>query len=120
MLLDAEAVASGQAAPKYTRADYEQAMVELAASVGGDPVVAYAGLLAARDPRMGALYVAARLADMWAGRAEDTGLHWKLLSDLAETLRKEGESARDSLERLIKTDALAAAGYRQCCQEAIQ
>lgn len=118
MLLDAEAVAAGTAAPKYTRSDYERAMLDLAASVGGDPTVAFAGLLAARDPRMSALYAAARLADLWEGSAEDPCQAWTLLGHIVRQQCQDGESARDTLERLIKTDAMVRDGYQLCCQEA--
>lgn len=117
MLLDAERVASGTAAPKYTRADYERAMLRLAASEGGDPTVAYAWLLATRDPRMAALYLAARMADLWAGGAKDQLLPWFFIAKIAESSRLEAETARDALKRLIETDATVRDGYRLACRE---
>ena len=104
MMLDAEAVAGGQAAPQFVRADYERAMLELAASVGGDPIVAYAGLLAGRDPRMAALYAAARVADVLEGVAEDPSQAEALLARLIQARRLDGESTRDVTDRLIEAD----------------
>lgn len=128
LLCDADRVAKGTGRPRYTRREYEGAMLDLAASeVRGHetPTVAFARLCASGDPRMEALHKAAVVADVPAVEPSERfarhggvkGLLTHLMSEAARSRKREGESEEQALDRLLREDEVVRDAYELYCEQ---
>lgn len=138
ILNEAEWVVKAGNSPIYTRHQYEDAMLEIAKSearAGESTAVAFARLVKERDPRISALCVAGREAEV-AERARDHAEHFAAVdsgefsADVAKQLdakqdlmvrmeaiakeaRQEGESEASAFARAMGSDATMRDLYRQ-------
>jgi hypothetical protein len=119
-LEDAEHVAKGGTVPRFTKRDYDAAMLSLAKAEArpGESTAGAFARLCDEDPRMGKLYAAGERAEVVHDDREERELlakhraeMWPLMVKAARSQARDGETLEQALDRLLCTDPLFQRAY---------